>query len=154
MKSNKKYKSFILFFSAILFFAFTQHVCSIENEPVENKKNIDETTERRVIVYYFHGNVRCYTCKRIEQLTSEAVTEAFVNEIKTGFVEMKVINVDEKGNSHFSKDYQLFTQSVVVSDIEKGKEKQWKNLQKVWELVRDEKAFKEYIKKEIEEYLS
>jgi len=34
-----------------------------------------------------------------------------------------------------------------------GKEKQWKNLQKVWELVHDEKAFKEYIRSEIKDYL-
>jgi plasmid maintenance system antidote protein VapI len=35
-----------------------------------------------------------------------------------------------------------------------GKEQQWKNLQKVWELVHNEKAFKEYIHKEIKAYLS
>ena len=67
---------------------------------------------------------------------------------------MKVINVDEKENSNFSKDYQLFTRSVVVSDIVNGKETQWKNLQKVWELVRNEEAFKEYIQNEIKAYLS
>jgi len=154
MRSNKKSNYFILFFTAILFVAFTQHVCSSENKPVENNKNIGETTEHQVIVYYFHGKFRCRTCKRIEQLTKEAVTESFANEIRTGLVEMKVINVDEKENSHFSKDYQLFTRSVVISDIVKGKEIQWKNLQKVWELVHNEEAFKEYIRNEIKAYLS
>ena len=66
---------------------------------------------------------------------------------------MKVINVDEKENSHFSKDYKLFTRSVVVSDIVNGKETQWKNLQKVWELVHNDEAFKKYIQDEIKAYL-
>jgi hypothetical protein len=86
-------------------------------------------------------------------LTKEAVAKSFAKEMKTGLVEMKVINVDEPENKHFTEDYQLFTRSVVVSDTVNGKEKEWKNLQKVWELVRNEKAFKKYIRDEINAYL-
>ena len=93
------------------------------------------------------------TCRRIEQLTREAVSKSFANEIGSGALQMKVINVEEPQNSHFSKDYKLFTRSVVVSDMVNEKEKQWKNLQKVWELVHDEKAFKEDIRSEIKDYL-
>ena len=124
------------------------------SEAKGNDKDISDANDHRVIVYYFHGKFRCGTCKRIEQLTKEAVTESFANEIGTGLVEMKVINVDEKENRHFSKDYQLFTKSVVISDTVKGKETQWKNLQKVWELVHNEEAFKNYIRDEVKAYLS
>jgi hypothetical protein len=116
-------------------------------------KDANETNERHAIVYYFHGKYRCHTCKRIEQFTKEAVRDFFKDEIETGLIVLKVINVDEKENSHFSNDYQLFTRSVVVSQMVNGKEERWKNLQRVWELVRDEKAFKEYIRSEIKAYL-
>ncbi len=151
---------------AVFFITFVQQACGNEENPSQdtgnfklseakgNDKDISGANDHRVIVYYFHGKFRCRTCKRIEQLTKEAVTESFANEIRTGLVEVKVINVDEKENSHFSKDYQLFTRSVVVSDIVKGKEKQWKNLQKVWELVHNDEAFKKYIQNEIKAYLS
>ena len=112
-----------------------------------------ESNERHIIVYYFHGKYRCHTCKRIEKFTKEVVRDFYGDEIEAGSIALKIINVDEKENSHFSKDYQLFTKSVVVSDMVNGKERRWKNLQKVWELVHDENAFKEYISSEIKAYL-
>ncbi len=161
-----KLSRLILCLIAVFFVAFVPQACGNDEKPSQgtgslhlseakgNDKDISGPDDHRVIVYYFHGEYRCGTCKRIEQLTKEAVTESFVNEIRTGLVELKVVNVDEKENSHFSKDYKLFTKSVVVSDIVNGKEQQWKNLQKVWELVRNEEAFKEYIRNEIKAYLS
>jgi len=137
----------------MLFFASTPHAGSSENESIGHDKDIEKAHARKIIVYYFHGKVRCYTCKRIEQLTKDAVSDFFADEIKKGLIALQVIDVDKDENSHFTKDYQLFTRSVVVSDMVNGKEKRWKNLQKVWELVRDEKAFKEYIKSEITAYL-
>ena len=165
MEANSKMNHLILCLIALFFVAFGQQACGNEetssqdtgnfklSEDKGNDKDISDANDHRVIVYYFHGKFRCGTCKRIEKLTKEAVTESFVNEIRTGLVELKVVNVDEKENSHFSKDYKLFTKSVVVSDIVNGKEQQWKNLQKVWELVRNDKAFKEYIRTEIKAYL-
>jgi len=166
MESKSKFKHLLLCLIAVFFVVFVQQARGNAENPSQNTgnfklseakgndKDISGANNHRVIVYYFHGKFRCGTCKRIEQLTKEAITEYFGNEIRTGLVEMKVINVDEKKNSHFSNDYKLFTRSVVVSDIVKGNEKQWKNLQKVWELVRNDEAFKEYIRNEIKAYLS
>ena len=166
MGSNKKSSRLILYLAAILLFGFVQYACGTEEKPSEtfsknnlaegknSDQNMGEANNHQVIVYYFHGKYRCFTCKQIEQLTREAVVDFFDYEINTGLIELKVINVDELENRHFVKDYQLFTRSVVVSDIINGKEKQWKNLQKVWELVRNDEAFKKYIRNEIKAYLS
>lgn len=107
----------------------------------------------KVIVYYFHGTSRCPSCLTIEELTREAVIEAFDKDLKNGLVEWKPINVEEPEHRHFIKDYQLYTKSVIVSKIIEGKEQRWKNLPKVWELLHQEKAFKDYVKKEIADYL-
>ena len=166
MGANKKSNRLVLCLAAILLLAFVQCACGNEDKPLEtdsksnladqkgSDQNTSEANDHSVIVYYFHGKFRCGTCKRIEKLTNEAVTESFANGIRTGLVEVKVINVDKEENSHFSRDYKLFTNSVVVSDIVNGQEKQWKNLQKVWELVHNEEAFKKYIRNEIKAYLS
>ena len=100
---------FILYLTAILLFAFTQHAGSGENTSLAHDKTIETENSRKIIVYYFHGKVRCYTCKRIEELTKDAVCDFFAEEIKKGLVALKVIDVDKKENNHFSKDYQLFT---------------------------------------------
>jgi hypothetical protein len=107
----------------------------------------------KILVQYFHGTFRCFSCRRIEQLTTIAVEEGFSKEIKNGLVEMKVINVDKPENKHFIKDYQLYTKSVILSDCADGKEVRWKNLQRIWELFRNEKAFVGYIQKELRNYL-
>jgi len=127
------------------------------NKDVAIKKVKDnqasDQKDHKVTVFYFHGNVRCYSCNLIEQLTSEAVGEAFGEEIRNGVVEWKVINVEEAENDHFIKDYRLYTKSVIVSDLIQGKQQRWKNLQRVWELIHNDASFKEYIQKEVREYL-
>jgi hypothetical protein len=95
----------------------------------------------KVVAYYFHGNRRCVTCRTIEALTTEAIETGFADDIKTGRVELKVVNVEEPGNEHFIRDYELVSRSVVVARYEDGQQRNWKRLDEVWQLVRDKEAF-------------
>ena len=56
-------------------------------------------------------------------------------------------------NKHYDKDYKLYAQSVILSDVKDGKELRWLNLDKIWKLLNNDKAFQEYIAKEITGYL-
>ncbi|MGB9004372.1 MAG: nitrophenyl compound nitroreductase subunit ArsF family protein [Candidatus Aminicenantales bacterium] len=111
-------------------------------------------SDNRVIAYYFHAYVRCITCRTIEAYSGEAVQSFFADALKSGRLEWRVINVEEPGNEHFIQDFQLVTRSVVLELMEKGARKRWKNLQLVWQLVHDEKAFKEYIRDETKSFLA
>jgi len=106
-----------------------------------------------VAVYYFHGNFRCVSCKTIERYTKEAVEKYFRGEMDAGKVTFKAINVETKGNEHFTEDYQLYTRSVVLSLVKDGKEVKSDNLTRVWEHLRDKDAFFQYVKSEVEKYL-
>jgi len=109
--------------------------------------------DHSVVVYYFHSTNRCYSCTRIEKLTYLAVADGFEQELSDGRVKFSALNVDREENKHFIKDYKLYTKSVVVSNVARGKVKRWKNLQKVWELLRDDQAFKDYVQKEVRLFL-
>jgi len=89
---------------------------------------------------------------KIEKFTKLALEENFDKELKNGDIEWKMVNVDEPGNKHFVKDYKLITKSVVLSDVKDGKEKSWKNLEKVWDLLGDEGKFKKYIADEVRSF--
>jgi len=102
-------------------------------------------TDRTLVVYYFHGNTRCWTCRTIEALTKEAVETAFATELETGEVEMRVVNVEDPGNRHFVDDYQLATRSVVLVDLVGGREERWQRLDDVWRLVNDRASFIDYV---------
>lgn len=106
-----------------------------------------------VAVYYFHGNFRCVNCHNIEQYTKETVEKYFKKEVDTGKVVFKVINVETKGNEHFTDDYQLYTKSVILSLVKDGKEVKFDNLAKVWDHLRNRDAFHQYVRSEIDKYL-
>lgn len=108
----------------------------------------------KVTVYYFHQTARCMTCNRIEALTRQAVEGGFADEIKAGRIEIKAVNVEEPGNKHFADNYKLVTKSVVLVDGRKEKAGRWKNLDRVWELVRNEEAFGKYVQSEVKAFLA
>ncbi len=124
-----------------------------EEEPQIPGASEKEATNRKVVAYYFHGNMRCATCRTIEAYTKEAIQAGFPKALKDGRLEFRVVNVDEPDNEHFVQDYQLVTRSVVIAEFEGSKQKQWKNLEQVWQLVSNEQAFVKYIQDETGSYL-
>ena len=98
-------------------------------------------------VYYFHGATRCATCKTIEAYAHETVASAFAPELKAGSLEWTVVNVDLPANQHFTRDFQLYTRSVVVVDATDPR--RFKVLDRVWQLAQDKAAFQKYVEEEI-----
>jgi hypothetical protein len=109
--------------------------------------------DHTLTVYYFHTTFRCPTCKKIEALTESTVKNSFSAELTAKKITWRPINIELPENMHFTDDFKLFTKSVVVVDSENGRQIRWKNLNRIWELVRDESAFTDYIKNEITGYL-
>ncbi|MCK9615356.1 MAG: nitrophenyl compound nitroreductase subunit ArsF family protein [Candidatus Omnitrophica bacterium] len=113
----------------------------------------DKPSDSKVTAYYFHGNYRCSTCRKLEQYSKEAIESNFKNELALGKLAFIAVNIDEKGNEHFVKDYQLYTKSLVLSLVKDGKEIKSKNLTKIWEYVRDKQKFFDYINEEVNNFL-
>ncbi len=114
-------------------------------QPTTNEQLPDD----RLIVYYFHGNMRCPTCNTLEAYSKEAVETLFADELNSGQVEFQVVNYDETWNEHFLTDYDLSFQSLVLVEMKDGKETAHKNLEKIWDLVGDKQAYFEYVREGI-----
>jgi hypothetical protein len=110
--------------------------------------------KHRVIAYYLHTTYRCVTCKKIEAYSREAIETAFAKELADGRVVWRVVNIEEKGNEHFVKDFELYTKSLVLVDEVKGKQVRWQNLTKVWELLPKKAAFFSYVQDGVRGYLT
>lgn len=108
---------------------------------------------KTVLVYYFYDSVRCQTCHKIERLTKETLEESYAKQFADGKLIWKPINVDEPGNEHYLADYGIMSKSVVVSELKDGKQVRWSNLNRVWELIKDDGAFKKYIHDGVAEIL-
>lgn len=109
--------------------------------------------DTEIVAYYFHGNVRCVTCRKIETYSEEAITSGFGAELLEDRLEWRVVNVDEAENEHFIQEFQLSTRSVVLAEYRDGTVSRWENLDKVWQLVRDKDRFVDYIQAETREFL-
>jgi hypothetical protein len=107
----------------------------------------------KVIAYYFHGSFRCQTCHKLEAYAKEAIETNFKDELSSGRLEYKAVNVEEKRNEHYVGDYGLYTKSIVLSVVKDGKEEKWKNLDKIWEYVNDKDRYIGYVKREVGDLL-
>ncbi len=119
----------------------------------EPNQRLLEPAASKVVVYYFYGMARCPTCRKFESFSSEAVREGFPKELSEGRLEWRMVNVEESGNEHFVSDYQLYSKSIVIVKIQDGKQTEWKNLKRIWELVSDKEAFVKYVQDEVKTYL-
>ena len=106
-----------------------------------------------VIVYYFHGKIRCPKCRRIETYAHEAVRTGFAKQLAGGRLRGQVVDYELPENRHFATDFELAAPTVVLVEMSGGGRKQWKNLDRVWELVGDKEAFVEYVQQEMRAWL-
>ena len=123
--------------------------------PAETPTIVSPSTRpHRVTAYYFHTTTRCASCRAIEAYSHEAIESVFADELKDGRLVWKAVNVDVKGNEHFTKDYSLYTKSLILVNEQRGKPAQWKNLEKVWQLLQDKPKFLRYVQDETRGYLT
>jgi len=115
----------------------------------ERAENVSETTEKvadeKIVVYYFHGNRRCNTCKAVEANTTKAVQSWARDDLKDITIELSIVNVDDPVNEHFVESFELTFRSIVIARFKDGKQQDWKKLEDAWKLADDELAFIDYI---------
>jgi hypothetical protein len=107
-----------------------------------------------VVAFYFHRTARCHTCLQIEEWARLTIEGRFAGELAGGLIQWRSVNIEEPGNEHFEKDYELTTQSLVLVRIKYGRPAQWKNLKSVWELSGDYGRFTEYVETEVSSFLN
>jgi len=125
-----------------------------QNEPVfSTNAAANDPHGTQVIVYYFHGDMRCPTCHKLETYAKEALDTYFADELASKALVWKVVNVDKPENRHFIQDYKLVTKSIVLSETTDGKESRWKNLDLIWQKVGDKESYLQYIQASIFKFL-
>ncbi len=108
----------------------------------------------KVVAYYFHTNTRCSTCRKIEAYSREAIENGFPDELRDGRLEWRVINYELPDNRHFLQEYKLVTKSLILANVVNGKQTRWTNLKLVWQLTGKKEAFLNYVRGEVQSYLS
>ena len=113
-----------------------------------------ETVSDGLVVYYFHSNVRCPTCRSIESQAQETVQTHFASQLSNGEVVWKIVNYEQASAKPLADKFQLQMPVVVLAKMKNGKIEDWKRLDEVWAMVGDNPAFTKYVRAEIERMLS
>ena len=109
--------------------------------------------EHKVGIYYFYFLPRCPSCNKLEGYARQATEEGFADAIEAGRLEWRSIDIDEPGNKHFVKDFRLYTKAVVLVEIRDGEIVRWKNLEDVWNFIRDKDECIDFVKDELSAFM-
>jgi len=103
-----------------------------------------------IVATYFHGTIRCPGCLEIERISRTVVERTFPAELSNGALLWQSVDYDLPANGHYMKRYRLPYPSLVLSRIQDGKEREWKVLSRMWDLVgRDQEALASYVQDEL-----
>jgi hypothetical protein len=106
------------------------------------------------VAYYFHGNIRCDTCRSIEAQAEAAVRDGFSDELANGTLEWQAVNTDQPENAHFTEDFSLTHSTLVLVEREGNETRRFTSFDRVWELVFDEDdQFRRYVQDGIAQWV-
>jgi len=114
----------------------------------------DPASNPRVVAYYFHMTKRCKTCRTIETLARDAIETGFAEAILQGRLAFESVNVEDPGNEHFVREYEVAGSSLVLAEVRAGRPVRSRHLAEVWNLVADPQAFTAYVQSEVRSFLA
>jgi len=118
---------------------------AVKTGTVQTVKTDSVAVKDVVFASYFHGDVRCPTCMKLEAYSSEAILAGFDKAVKDSLVVFRTVNWDREENAHFVDDYQLYTKALILSRVRDGKEIAWTNLDSIWQYVGDKDKYVKYV---------
>lgn len=117
--------------------------------PKPSQIAINNQTADKVEVFLFHATQRCPTCIRIGQLAKATAKERFSEQIKSGEIEFREINIDFPENKSLAEKFQAGGSALFINAIKDGQN----NIEEdtmVWQLAGGDAAkFKNYLSNKI-----
>jgi len=114
-------------------------------------RKIEEELPEALVVYCFHDNRQDEKDEKIERFTREVLETSFAAPLKEGRLVWRVVNFEDPENAFLADKYLLASTCIVVVDGRPGRSRAWKGYyQKTWDLVGDERVFKEFMRGEIQ----
>ena len=88
-----------------------------------NAQSTDATAISRgdqIEVLDFHTDHRCQTCLTIERLTKAVLQDSFAEQMASGTITFRLINVDEEENFPLAQKFGAFGTSLIINTIQDG----------------------------------
>ena len=103
-----------------------------------------EALQGGLAVYYFHGDIRCPTCRAIESQTKDVVERDFADQLNNRQIAWKVLNYDKPESADLVSKFDVHMANVVLARIADGQVQDWKRLDQVWALHGDKDRIRRF----------
>ena len=120
------------------------------NEMREVVMTAPKAANLKLRAYYFIGKKRCDSCINIQKYIEEVLKEKYGKLLENGTMIWQVVDIDEKQNEHYYKDFELKFRTVVLELMNDGEPGEFYRLDEVWDLEGDEAEFKKFIVENID----
>jgi LPS O-antigen subunit length determinant protein (WzzB/FepE family) len=112
-------------------------------------ENINSVGATKVQVFMFHATQRCPTCIRIGQWTKATVEERFLEQLRSGEIEFREINIDLPENKELAEKFQAGGSALYINSIKDGQDNIVEDTM-VWQLAGETSdKFKNYLSSKI-----
>lgn len=125
--------------------------CS-SNSNIKSDVNTDPAAKiDHLELYAFHGTRQCSTCKNMKKYTKSTLTNYFKDEMASGALKYRVIDVDDEANYALAEKFEATGTALMINKIEGGKDhiEDWSDF--AFEYANgDQKEYERELKKMIE----
>ena len=121
-------------------------------KPSESETSTNKIQADKIQVFLFHATQRCTTCIAIGKLAGATVNEYFQNELQSGKIEFREINIDLPENKELAQKFQASGSALFINAIYDGQDHISEDAT-VWRLTTNEAQFKSYLKTKIDTLL-
>ena len=140
---------FVAIAALLFFFALAK-----DRGSMVNNSNVDKAIVKaeKVQVFMFHATARCSSCIAIGQLASVTLNEYFSDELQSGRIEFREINIDLPENKELAFKFKASGSAFKINAIYDGSDHISEDVT-VWRLLSDTTQFKNYLKGKIDNIL-
>lgn len=155
----KKYGSYLLYGVALVFAISLVYMSLNTNKVASEQKSTAKIAEvqnskpaEKIQVFLFHATQRCSSCIAIGKFAKETVEQKFPEELKSGKIEFREINIDLPENKELATKFKATGSSLFINPIFDGQD-HIKDDTRVWQLVSNEQGFISYLSDKIKTLL-
>jgi disulfide oxidoreductase YuzD len=106
----------------------------------------------KIEVFVFHATQRCISCINIGKYAKAVIEEKFPEELKSGKITFKEVNIDLPENFKMAQDYGVSGSALFINAIKDGKDNHEEDTT-VWRLVTNEGQIKTYFEAKLKALL-
>jgi hypothetical protein len=125
---------------------------TIASSNINLVEELDLPFQNGLLVLQFHRTQRCAFCSDMEEHTKETLDTYFSHALQEGKIAFRLLNMELPKYQALRKKYSLFTSTLVLIELNQGRESRRKIVTDAWHLTDKRHEFIEMLRSELADF--